>query len=832
MAVFNPSQARNFRKYSQGNLYESKTFNYLENIAIFIVIFSVIAFVAVSTQPVKALFEIIIAVCLSYIFLHHFFKDFYFTTAYINSDNIAEAFDQSEIKVINDAMRIAKENKFSAIEPIILLAAIEQDHEGKYLLLRAGFGVEKDLSGLIASALLQIPRSENGSEAKFSDNFIKVVEDARQNAIKNGRESVSVGDLLIGLIDQSDVFKQMMFEVKIEKKDLLEIVEWKELLESYQDRLKRPYYEKPVSGGIGKDWSYGYTRMLNQYARNLNTELEFAGETHVYGRSKEVDEIERILSKQGANNALLIGERGIGKKTIVRGFASKILTGKVLPALKYTEVFQVDTGAILSGSASPQDIALKIKQLMNEAARAGNVILFFDNFQDLVSRTEGVGQANTSEILLPYLQGAVRIIGATEIKSYHRDIESNPAIAASFEKVEVHEPNLDETISVLEEMIPVIEHRDGVFWPYQAVREVVQIAQKYIQNKPFPQKAIEIVDEVSVEVAKSGGKIVLPRVVDEHVSAKLEVPVSQAEGKEAEKLLNLEEFLHKRVIGQDEAVKAVATAMRRARAGLSSGKRPIGSFLFLGPTGVGKTETSKALAEAYFGSEKSMIRVDMSEFQEQSSIYRLIGSPPSAGAEGEKGQLTTAVMDKPFSLILLDEIEKAHRDILTLFLQVFDDGRLTDGSGEVIDFTNTIIIATSNAGSEIIREGLEKGVTGDPLKKILLDYLQKKGQFRPEFLNRFDAVVAFHPLSRENIFEVAKLMLNSLSERMAEKEINLKFTEAAVEKLAQAGFDPIYGARPMRRAIQDKVENALAESILSGKTQRGATILIDQKDIA
>jgi ATP-dependent Clp protease ATP-binding subunit ClpC len=424
------------------------------------------------------------------------------------------------------------------------------------------------------------------------------------------------------------------------------------------------------------------------------------------------------------------------------------------------------------------------------------------------------------------------VIGATDIKSFHRDIESNPAVASSFEKIGVHEPNMEETISVLEEMVPVIEHRDGVFWPFQSVREVVQVTQKYIQNKPFPQKAIEIVDEVSVSVAKQGGKIILPKMVDDHISAKLEVPVTQAEGKEAQKLLNLEEFLHKRVIGQDEAIKAVATAMRRARAGLASGKRPIGSFLFLGPTGVGKTETSKALAEAYFGNEKSMIRVDMSEYQEQSSIYRLIGSPPSAGNEGEKGQLTTAVMDNPFSLILLDEIEKAHRDILTLFLQVFDDGRLTDGTGQVVDFTNTIIIATSNAGSELIRQGIEKGVVGEMLKKILLDYLQKQGTFRPEFLNRFDAVVAFHPLSRENIFEVAKLMLKSLAERMAEKEINLKFTDAAVEKLAKIGFDPLYGARPMRRAIQDKVENALAESILSGKTERGATILIDEKDIA
>jgi len=271
--------------------------------------------------------------------------------------------------------------------------------------------------------------------------------------------------------------------------------------------------------------------------------------------------------------------------------------------------------------------------------------------------------------------------------------------------------------------------------------------------------------------------------------------------------------------------------MRRARSGIQSKQRPIGNFLFLGPTGVGKTETSKALAEAYFGDEKNMIRIDMSEFQEQSSVYRLIGSPPAAGAEGEKGQLTTAVSDNPFSLILLDEIEKAHRDISNLFLQVFDDGRLTDGTGRTIDFTNTIIIATSNAGSELIRQNLLRGIRGDPMKKSLLEFLQRQGIFRPEFLNRFDAVVAFHPLTREQIKQVAALMLKSLAERMAEKEITVEFTPAAVEKLAEVGFDPVYGARPMRRAIQDKVENVLANNILSGKISRGSKVVLDEKDI-
>jgi len=830
MAVFDFSKATNFKKHIQSGVIEGGSWGVVNKIAITLTALVLFASLFSANPTYRGILEILFAILVSILFIFNFLRSYNKVTPKLTSDNLAEAFDKDQIEIILQSIKIAKENQFSSVEPILLLAAIEQSHDGKYLLLRAGFGLEKDLSGMIADAVLKIPKSESG-QVQFSNEFIAVINDARSNAQKNNHNSITTGDLLIGLIDKCEVFKQMMYEIKIKLEDLQEVVEWKELLDTYRQRQKLLFYDKPTSGGIGKDWSYGFTRMLNQYAKNLNTEIEFSGEAHVYGREREVDEIERILSKTSQNNALLIGAQGIGKKTIVKGFASKIVAGNVLPALKYTEVFQVDTGALLSGSANVQEIASKVKQLLNEASRAGNIILFFDNFQDLVSRGEGVGQANTSEIILPYLQGAVRIVGATDIKSYHRDIEPNVGVAALFEKVEVHETSVDETISVLEEMIPPIEYRDGVFWPYQAVREVVQVAGKYIQNKPFPTKAIELVDEVSVAVAKNGGKIVLPKMVDDHVSAKLEVPVTAAEGKEAQKLLHLEEFLHQRVIAQDEAIKAVSAAMRRARAGLAAGKRPIGTFLFLGPTGVGKTETSKALAEAYFGSEKSMIRVDMSEYQEPSSIYKLLGSPPSAGGTGEKGQLTTAVMDNPFSLILLDEIEKAHKDILTLFLQVFDDGRLTDGTGQVIDFTNTIIISTSNAGSELIRQALNKKVTGDPLKKILLEYLQRQGIFRPEFLNRFDAVVAFHPLSPENIFEVAKLMLKKLAARMAEKEINLKFTDAAVTKLAKLGFDPVYGARPMRRAIQDKVENALAESILSGKTQRGASILIDEKDI-
>lgn len=832
---FNPNTAINFKKFKAlKNLMSfPHAMLYILGFVLIIVSPALILFGSSSQNHlISSLFTFVLSIALLITFFYSFLRSYNRQVNKIDSNNLAESLNEHSVEVIQKADAIARENKFTKVSPIVLLAGLEQSEKGKYMLLRAGFGIEKDLSGMISEAILEVAKTDDlKTNPELDEQSIAVIESGKENAIQNKRDYVSVGDILIGLIRKSDIFQKMMFEIKVEEKDMLRIVEWYELLTGFRSRFEKPFWERDLGGGIGRDWSFGYTPTLNQFARNVNQEVEYSGEVHVYGRSKEIDEIERILAKSSQSNVLLIGEHGIGKKTIIKGFVSRIIFGKVLPVLRYKQVFQVDTGALLSGSQDPGEITARVTKIFNEAIRAGNIILFFDNFHALLSSKEGVGQVNISEVIMPYLQGSINIIGTTTIKDYHKNIEANPGVASALNKVNVSEPNFDETLQVLEEMVPVIEARDGVFWPYQSLKEVVRIAGRYIQNLPFPQKAIEIVDEVSVGIAKAGRKVILAKDIDELMGKKLEVPVAQAEGKEADKLLHLEEFLHMRVVGQNEAISAVASAMRRARSGIQNQKRPIGTFLFLGPTGVGKTETSKALAEAYFGNEKSMIRVDMSEYQEASSVYRLIGSPPAAGSEGEKGQLTTAVVDNPFSLILLDEIEKAHPNILTLFLQVFDDGRLTESSGRTIDFTNTIMISTSNAGSELIRQNIKKGISGEQMKKTLLDHLQTKGIFRPEFLNRFDAVIAFHPLSQEQIVQVANLMLGQLASRMAEKEITLEFTKGSVEKLAKAGFDPVYGARPMRRVIQDKVENALAESMLAGKIPRGSKVTIDEGDI-
>lgn len=837
MAFFDINRAYNFKNLRSGRLINSPLFVFFATLAKVIIVVGLLLLAISFSLPTFAWLSrfayLILGIFPLYLFFFYFLKAFYEPVPYINSENLAEALCPTMVEAVLDAYALAQKEGFGAIEPIIFLAAFEKSRDGKSMLLRAGFGLDRDMSPLIRSALALVPKQQGPTKVvEFSDNMLAVFEYARGNAIAAKRTEVSEGDILLGLINKSDVFKKIMFEIHIEETDLKTVVEWHELLKKYREKYSLPFWEKSWGGGIGREWSFGYTPTLNQFAKNITQEVEYLGEVHVYGRAHELGEIERILAKTGKNNALLIGDHGIGKRTIVRGFITKIIQDSVLPSLKYQEVFEVDTGAILSGSIEGGEITERIKRIFNEAARAGNIILFFNNFHALVSREKGAGQVNVAEVILPYLDGAVRVIGATTLKDFHKSIEANPGVAAAFENIPIKEPTEQETIQVLEEMVPVIEHRDGVFWPYQSVKEVVRVTARYINDRPFPEKAIRAVDDISVDVAKMGRQVVLATDVDSLMSSRLEVPVAQAEGEEAKKLLNLEEFLHQRVIGQDEAIFAVANAMRRARSGLQNKNRPIGTFLFLGPTGVGKTETSKALAEAYFGSEKNMIRFDMSEFQEKQSVYRMIGSPPAAGAEGEKGQLTTAVTDNPFALILFDEIEKAHPDILTLFLQVFDDGRLTDGSGKTVDFTNAIIICTSNAGSELIRESILKNIKGEQLKKQLLDYLQQKGMFRPEFLNRFDAVVAFHPLNQDQITKVAQLMLDGLSKQMLEKEITLKFTPSAVMKLAQIGFDPVFGARPMRRAIQEKIENALATDMLEGKIQRGSTVTIEDKDIA
>ena len=484
---------------------------------------------------------------------------------------------------------------------------------------------------------------------------------------------------------------------------------------------------------------------------------------------------------------------------------------------------------MLAGLDTPGQILERLKIILSEAVNAGNVILVIDEIHNYLGSEKGPAAVNITPVILPYLSSPnFQIIGITNYEAYHKYIETNPAAKNLFVKVEVNEPTAEQTIYILEDMLPGLERRYGVTVSYRVLRDVVRLTEQYIQDVPFPGKAIDILTEVLSYANSRGEKFVPIEYVNSIVSERVEVPVGTIKEDEREKLLTLEDKIHQRVVDQEEAVKLISEAMRRARAGLKGGKRPIGSFLFLGPTGVGKTETSKALAEVYFGSKDRMIRFDMTEYQEADSLNRMIGF----AEKGEPGLFTKAITENPFSLVLLDEIEKTHPNILNLFLQVFDEGWLTDAFGRKVSFTNAIIIGTSNAGAELIRENVKAGKPLDSFREELTDYLLKKGIFKPEFLNRFDAVVVFKPLTHEHLIKIAILMMNDLSKRLYEGTgIRLVVNPDLVDKIVELGYEPEFGARPMRRVIQDEIESRVAKRMLEQNLKRGDFVEIKASEI-
>jgi ATP-dependent Clp protease ATP-binding subunit ClpC len=489
---------------------------------------------------------------------------------------------------------------------------------------------------------------------------------------------------------------------------------------------------------------------------------------------------------------------------------------------------EINMPSLITASQSIEELEVILKSIFNEAMRAGNVILVIREIHNYIGSHFGardVAKVNISGILAEYVSLAgFRLIGIATPEGFNRVWNQNQEILSHFAKIEVPPADAKETLAVLEEAALEIERQTKFLISFPALEEIIELADRYIANVPFPKKALDILDGViiyKIRNGRRGSNLILKKEVDALVSEKIEIPVGEADQKEKDVLLNLEDIIHQRLVGQEEAVSEIANALRRARADIKNGKRTLGSFLFLGPTGVGKTETAKCLARAYFGSEKKMIRLDMSEYQEAGSIKKLIG-------DGENpGYFTTMVREDPFSLILLDEIEKAHPNILDLFLQILDEGRSTDGAGRTVDFRSAIIIATSNAGAELVRDAVKKGRNLSEYKQEFIDEVLKKGLFKPEFLNRFDAVVLFRTLAEDHLRKIARLMLEEIKNGLDQKGIALAITSELVEKMAEIGFYPEFGAREMRRAIQEKVENAIAKAMLAGNLKTGDSIKID-----
>ena len=635
---------------------------------------------------------------------------------------------------------------------------------------------------------------------------------------------------------------------------------------------------------------------LEEYGRNLNQMAKEGKIDPVIGRAKEIERVIQILIRRTKNNPVLIGEPGVGKTAIAEGLAQRIVAGEVPELLKDKEIINVDMGGLVAGSKYRGDFEERVKNIIEEVKSKKNVILFIDELHTIVGAGSAEGSLDAANILKPELaRGDLQVIGATTLDEYRKYIEKDAALERRFQPVTVDEPTVDDAIEILRGIKDKYEAFHKVEIQDDAIVSAVKLSDRYINDRQLPDKAIDLVDEACSRVRlrhnvapetiqqmesqlealsgemeaaiqaqefekaaeirdkkkriqeelttareawdkqnKTTHQVVTSDDIAEVVANWSGVPVTKLTEEDSARLLRLEDILHERVIGQEEAVTAVSKAVRRAHSGLKDAKRTIGSFLFLGPTGVGKTELAKALAEALFDDENAMVRIDMSEYMEKFAVSRLVGAPPGYVGYDEGGQLTEAVRRKPYSVILLDEIEKAHPDVFNILLQVLDDGRLTDSQGRVVDFKNTVIIMTSNLGSQAIMNSKTLGFTSadenqaeadyETMKEKVMDNLKKA--FRPEFLNRIDDIVVFHPLTADELKQIVGIMMKDLRKRLADRDLSITLSDEALDELAKVGYDPEFGARPLRRAIQNQIEDPLADALLAGQYQAGDTIKV------
>lgn len=733
-----------------------------------------------------------------------------------------------------------------------------------------------------------IGRGETAGETPigFTPRTKRVLEIAFKEARRMGQGYIGTEHLLLGIMKEGEsVAVRIMIDLGVEPPKLL------------AELVKVLNEEAPGSTGAPKNGGSGSnTPTLNQFGRDLTDMARDGKIDPVIGRDTEIERIIQILSRRTKNNPCLIGEPGVGKTAIAEGLAQKIVEGNIPEILNDKRVVTLDVSSMVAGAKYRGEFEERLKKAMEEIRKAGNVILFIDELHTIVGAGAAEGAIDASNILKPSLaRGEIQVIGATTLNEYRKHIEKDAALERRFQPITVGEPSKEEAVEILKGVRDKYEAHHRVKITDEALEAAVKLSDRYITDRFLPDKAIDLVDEAASRVrlktftAPPDVKNMEERVerlnkekedairhqefekaarirddeqklkneldkirnewhqknqtktdtvteseIEDIVASWTGIPVKKLAEEESERLLKLEDTLHNRVIGQDEAVKSISKAIRRGRVGLKDPKRPVGSFIFLGPTGVGKTELCKTLAEAMFGDEKALIRVDMSEFMEKHSVSKLVGSPPGYVGYDEGGQLTEKVRRKQYSVLLFDEIEKAHPDIFNILLQILEDGRLTDSQGRVVDFRNTIIIMTSNVGARTITEPKRLGFSVgndesaknyEDMKKNVMGELKKT--FRPEFLNRIDDIIVFHPLSEDNIKEIVKLMLDVLIKRLKQNEINLEVSDEATSYLAKKGFDPIFGARPLRRAIQSMLEDMLAEEMLEGKIKAGDSVRVE-----
>ncbi|XOB42423.1 MAG: AAA family ATPase [Candidatus Nealsonbacteria bacterium] len=738
--------------------------------------------------------------------------------------NLAEFLGFEASRAVSESVKFARSKKISEVNSSILLYQLLKNNPGlNFIFSRALFDI-KEIREMLLKTIKTIDKS--AFKESYSQDFKVSILEALEIAQKRNHQRIELGDIIFSLSKNNLVFKEILINNNLKAKDIDNLVNWLERIKQNISQKKSFWEWKNLLklGSLGKEWTVGYTVNLDKFSVDLS-EIARGGFAQIVGHETEMKAVERILAKEKQNNILLVGKPGSGRKSIVEAFAKRSVFGEISKELNYKRLIEIDLPSLLTQAQSTQAAGDILNLMFNEAVSAGNVILVINDFHNFVGGVKRPGALDITSVISSFLNlPQFQVIAITSFAGLHKYIEENPSILSFFEKVEVKEITKQESLIVLENLVPLKEVKYKQFISYPAMRDIINFSDKYFADAPFPEKAIDLLDDVVSYVSQIKEKTVLPKHVAKIVSERTEIPVGEVESKEKEKLLNLENLIHKRIINQETAVKEVAEALRRARTEVTIRKGPMGAFLFLGPTGVGKTETAKSLTEIYFGKEEKMIRLDMSEFQEISDISRLIGST------GQEGLLTTKVVENPFSLVLLDEIEKAHPNILNLFLQVLDEGHVTDGLGRKVNFKNTIIIATSNAGYLIILDALKQNKKMEDIREDLINYLFKGKIFRPEFINRFDAVVLFKALSKENLLDISELLLNKLKKNLAKKDIEFIVTNEIKRKIVDLSYDTKFGARQMNRVIQDKIGNVFAKALLSDEVKPGDRVEIEPKD--
>ncbi|GAB4245513.1 MAG: ATP-dependent Clp protease ATP-binding subunit [Thermoleophilia bacterium] len=763
-------------------------------------------------------------------------------------------------------------------------------------LLREGDGVAARVLGTLDVSLddvrTEIMRivGEGEHEAQgqipFTPRAKKVLELALREALSLGHNYIGTEHILLGLVRESEgVAARILNDLDADADRIRQEV---------MRVLSGPSRRSQKSEGAAASGKKA-SKVLEQFGRNLTKYAEEDKLDPVVGREIEIERVMQILSRRTKNNPVLIGEPGVGKTAVVEGLAQRIADHEVPELLKDKQIFTLDLGALVAGSKYRGEFEERLKKVMKEIAERGDIILFIDEIHNLVGAGAAEGAIDAASILKPALaRGEIQTIGATTVDEYRKYLARDAALERRFQQIMVREPSVEETQEILEGLRDRYEAHHRITISDEAIEAAAYLADRYISDRFLPDKAVDLVDEAASrkriktmtappdyreleekiqqvrkekeaaieaqefekaanlrdrerrlinekkdleEKWKSADEGMRATIGEDEIAEIVAmwtgIPVVKLTEAETEKLLRMEEELHKRVVGQDEALVAVSKAIRRGRAGLKDPKRPGGSFVFLGPSGVGKTELARTLAEFLFGDEDALLQIDMSEYMEKHAVSRLVGSPPGYVGYEEGGQLTEAVRRRPYSVVLLDEIEKAHPDVFNILLQILEDGRLTDAQGRTVDFRNTILIMTSNIGAATISKGQVLGF-GEPVSEGGLDYREMKDRvmgelkkvFRPEFLNRIDEVIVFHKLTREQIKDIVEMMMNRIREQLKERELNVELTEEAREFLVDVGYDPAMGARPLRRAIQRHVEDMLADRVLSGEIQPGSTVVL------